>query len=548
MLAIIRKKILFVEQKETAPCYAFCMHFLRERWYVLPTISGFLLILASPPFSLGVFGFFALTPLFYAVIAYPSQSRTQTFWSGFVTAGLAVFSLYYLTLFQFHWLPGSEGLVFLVRAGIIPATFLGGAALGVGLVLYRALRTTYLVYNALLGGMAYFLLEWIFTMVFEGYNTFTLAYSTGFISHVMHIAALGGVPLVSFVVATTACFIAEATRAAMMRGFRQLAVPVIVFAGIVLSMSITSELFIKKDSTSAQEISIAIIQPGSYSQHTFGISAEGSFSFPQFLQQFPSASFAGADFAFYPLSFFDGALYRGVSAPSTTLPVITEEEVGKWIASTFASSTIVATWDSVYEGPLLYNEYQFWQRGKTVAKYQKHDLHFLDNTSSWFGQLGFYQTQFFYSPAQDSIVHPVAVGGVHIGTAICSELMRDDLLRAQAHGSDFLLFMGSEAGLDDTSISLLSLRAAQYRAVEYNVPAIRVDAVGPSAIIDGSGAIIARASWNKPMVLRGVLFLRTPNKTPYARFGSTPVYALFAVLLIIALGVYRLTPRFLVER
>lgn len=507
------------------------MSFLTKRWYALPALSGLLLMFAAPPFNVWPLVFVGLVALYWSVAALPVRTAKETFLSGGVAAGLYIFSLYYLTLFQFQWLPGSENLITLIRAGIVPATGVGAVLLGLAMLVYRRLRTGHIALNACLGGAAFLLLELPFDAFFQGYYPGVLAYIAAPLPYLMHVAVLGGTAFVSFVVAAASCLAAEILAAAAGGWSRTDTRNVAAFTCALVCVGALSAWFVGQSSPVERTVSVAIPQPGAYERIAFGVPAAGGFSFPAFSKQFSPASFGRADFIFYPQSFFDGFLYTAKDPPGGSIATAPNAQIGEWIQKTFPANAVLATWDSVLEARGAYNEYQFWKGGRVVGTYKKHDLHFLDNTSTWLGEAGLYQTKFFYAPAK-AADGPLEIGGVSVGTAVCSEVMHNDVVRAQARGAQFLLLMGSEAGFLDDTIGNLSLRAAQYRAVEYGVPVVRADAVGPSAIIDQQGSIVALAPWHTSGVLQGSVPLRMPHITPYARFGAIPLYTLLALMLL----------------
>ena len=184
-------------------------------------------------------------------------------------------------------------------------------------------------------------------------------------------------------------------------------------------------------------------------------------------------------------------------------------------------------------GDTLYNTFEFWKGGKVVAEYKKQALHFLDHTPQWLDFFGLYTAQFAYRAGEER--GPTEVDGVPVGALICSELVQNGIVSAQADGALLLLSIGSEAMFIDDTIGLFSLRAAQFRAVEHNLPLVRADALGPSALVDRTGRVLAYAPWGESATLTGVVPLTLPRQTLYARFGHTPLYLLWGAVLIAAL-------------
>jgi len=502
------------------------MDFFRERWFLLPILSAALLILALPPINFWPLVALALAPLFYAVCINQKARTWEVVRLGALTGSFLIFSLYYLTLFQFHWLPGSEGLVMLVRAGIVPATLFGAALLGLCLYLYSHLRTPYITLNALLGGLAYLAFELVFTALFQGYYTGTLGYTLAPVPFMMSLASLGGVTFVSFIVAAFSCLVAEvATVRGSLSVHNKLGVAALL--GSVMVLSLGNTLYLSQPSPLEQSVSVAIVQWGSSERMVFGEEVPATLA---------GHSFEQVDLVVYPLSFFDGILYEDTppSAPFAVLPL---ERAGEWVAAAFPGGTTVVTWDSVVRNNTLYNTFEFWKDGSIVAEYKKQSLHFLDSTPAWLENSGVYSSPFAYEVGEEP--GPTEVAGVSIGALICSELVDGDVVAAQAEGASFLLSIGSEAMFVDDTIGHYSLRAAQFRAAEYNVPVIRTSVLGPSALIDRRGRLLAYAPWGERHVLMGEVELREPRPTVYAQVGHLPLLLLGSVVLAVALYVRR---------
>jgi apolipoprotein N-acyltransferase len=184
-------------------------------------------------------------------------------------------------------------------------------------------------------------------------------------------------------------------------------------------------------------------------------------------------------------------------------------------------------------GEKLYSTFTFWRDGKVVSEYHKQTLHILDRVPEWLQTLGRYEPPFFYEAGL--LQSPVNVAGASIGSLICSELVNRRAIKTVTKNTLVLLSIGSEAMFIDDTLPTLSLKAAQYRAVEYNLPVIRADALGPSALIDKRGQILNATSWSNETAFEGVISIETRRPTLYARFGDTLLYILFGVVILSAL-------------
>src|SRR3989344_5349114 len=77
-------------------------------------------------------------------------------------------------------------------------------------------------------------------------------------------------------------------------------------------------------------------------------------------------------------------------------------------------------------------------------------------------------------------------------------------------------------------------RAAQYRAVENDIPVVRAALLGPSAIINADGSIAAWMPEGESGVLRGAVQVGPAHQTLYTRFGNLPLTLFIAGILILA--------------
>lgn len=496
------------------------MNAIHERWYVPAVASGLLLTIAFALPVLWWIGFVALLPLFYGVSA-PKRSVREAFKSGAVTAGILVFSLYYLTLFSFQWLPGSEMLVHLVRLGIVPTTLVGSLALGGGMAVYKMLRTCSVALNALVGAAAYMALEVVLNAMFQGYYVGQLAYLAVPVRFLMSYAALGGILGVSFVIAVFACVAAEMLQGGKLYA-RGHAAGVVLLVGAFLSIGAWQTMLLYQP-LHGREVSVAILQPGTSNSIAMGKDT---------IARFPLPEFQNADLVLYPLSFVQGVIASDAK-PVSSLATTSLETVSFWVKDAFPGAATAVTWDSAGSDGKLYNTFQFWKQGSVVAAYHKQAIHILDAPPPWVSKLGAYTSPYTYtSGAQEG---PVQIAGASIGALICSELVRDDVVPRQANGANVLLSMGSEAMFADDSLRVFSLKAAQYRAVEYGMSVIRADALGPSALIDGNGVITALAGPGANTVLAGTIMLAEPRTTLYARFGYAPLITLLLCIFGAAL-------------
>ena len=502
---------------------------LQERWVVLPVLSGVLLVLSFHPFNLWPLGFVALAPLYYFVAAYP-RSRRQIFWGGAVTGGLFSFCLSYFTIIQFHWLPEAYLFVGAVRLAVLPITLLGAAVCGAAMLAYAKLRSPSLMQSVSVGAAVYALSEIILQAVFGGYYLATLGYVAVPLVPLLGVAALGGGALLSFAVAWVNVALAEAA----IRGFKQVRdfVPLAAcVAAAVVAVSV--QAWYLRAAPQTQAITVSVIQGGLREGAQFGRVVNNAFSFPWLGEALASAASTTPDLVIYPFSPVEGALYRTHAPLNKNVLAASESQFGAFLNTHVPAQSAVLTWNTLYDGN-FYNEYQVWRGGVPESEYQKRALFpFMDYTPAWAQRIGLYSTPFdVVAGASDDL--PM-LGDIPLGSLLCSELHSAALARSDARRSPLLIAVGSEAMFVDEVASNFSLKAAQLRAAENNVPVVRGNILGPSAIIARDGSLIAYAPARLEAIVSATVPLYEPRATLYNRFGPLPTLLLICGILGTAL-------------
>lgn len=504
---------------------------LRDYWYVLPALSGVLLTLTFHPFNLWPLSFVALVPLFYFVAGFPERSRWQIFWGGFITAGLFSFFLSYFTIIQFQWLPEAYLFSNAVKFMVIPITLISGSAIGLLFAfVYRPLRSSSIFLNALLAAALYAGPELILWYIFGGYYLAFLGYAVSSIPFLLSFASIGGASAVSFLVAWVSGIIAEGFASRDVSATLRAAG---IFIFLTVCIGAPNWLYLRQSKPVTNTLSVALIQIGDRTKVPFGKMFEGGFTSPDLAALVRDAGKSNPDVVIYPFSPVEGSLYR-TDAPvfNKQVLVASESAFGEWQKYLVSSSTALFTWNDVYAEKAFYNEYQVWQNGELVSEYKKRGLFpFMDYTPQWARNIGFFSTPFDVVAGGSD--NSLTIKGIVLGDLLCSELQQPTLGRREATRAPLIIAVGSEAMFVDSVASEFMLRAAQFRAVENNIPVIRGNILGPSGIIAGDGSFIARTKVGEAGVLRGVVEMHDSPQTFFNRFGATP-YTLFllAILLI----------------
>jgi len=513
---------------------------LHAYWWALPLSSGIFFLLAFYPFDWWPFAFIALVPLYY--FAAVERSGRRVFWGGFITAACFSFSLSYFTVIGFHWLPQAYLFADLVRLSVVPIVLCSGGMIGAFIWAYSRLRGESVFLNALLAAAFYVIPELLLRAVFGGYYLGTLAYAATSVPALMSFAALGGTPLVSFVIAWLSGILVEA-----LLWWRSRPRAVAGAAGLSLLMFVAAFLpnwlFLHVPAAPVRTLSVALIQDGDRTKASFGSDQNGTFSFPQLGTQLDNAAQGKPDLVIYPFSPVEGTLYRGAKTIfDKNILVASETEFAAWEARQLPASTTLLTWNNVYVQTRFMNEYEFWQDGKVVSEYQKRELFpFMDYTPQWAQRIGFFTTPF--DSAAGIPDNHAEFAGVPIGGLLCSELDQPDLARGEAFFAPLIIAVGSEAMFDSPVASEYSLKAAQFRAAENNVPVIRGNLLGPSGIAARDGSLIAALPAGRGGILRASLILTAPRPTLYSRLGDAPLFVLLCGILASALWPKRLRSR-----
>lgn len=502
--------------------YAKVRHLCGHWWWALPALSGLLLVLTFHPFGLWPLGFVALAPLYWFAGGF-AHSRTRLVWGGFIAGGGFSFFLSYYTIAQFHWLPETYLFVWGVHALVVPIVLVGGGACALALVAYRTLRSRSVLLNAAVAAAVYALAELLLSLVFHGYYLGLLAYAATPLTPVLALAALGGAHFVSLALAFVSGLAAEALIAGRMPLRTAAAAALVVAACIVPAYA-----YLHRPLYAERTLRVSLVQ-GARSD-IFGTEHAGTF----FWSQGSALAAAGAahpDLLIYPFSPVEGALYRD-AAPAFNRQVLVASEtaVGAFLKNAVPASTTVLTWNNLYANGRFHNAYELWRGGRVVSQYDKRHLFpFMDYSPAWAQRMGLYSTPFDVTPGAAD--NRLLLGDLPLGDLMCSELHDASLARQEARRAPIIIAVGSEAMFTDDVASDFSLRAAQLRAAENDVPVVRGNVLGPSGIIDRFGGLMAYAPAGEEAALSASVGLTAPRTTLYNRTGDWLVLGLICGIL-----------------
>jgi apolipoprotein N-acyltransferase len=511
--------------------------YVRGRWYLLAALSGSLLIASFYPVYWWPLCFAALVPL-CLIAGIPGMRHRTLFLAGLVGVGMLTFTFSFFLVVQFNWLPASPRFVELIRwAGIATATLGYGSLFGLWLALYGWLRSRSALTNALMGAGLYIVAERIAEFSVGGYYLGVFAHAVTALPVLMSLAALGGASLVSFAVVLCNLVIAEALMAPReaRRGAWQGGGLVLA---VLLAVSLANQAYLRAHDGPDEPFVVASIQVASPAQKIFASEGRaGALEFPWLERALADAAAGNPDLVVYPESPVAGIAMRDSAAVPAGAAWIAGSEAAlkDWMLAHAPRSAAVMTWENVAQAGTITTQFQFWEQGKLSGELLKHSLlPFMDYEPAWARNIGLYSMPFDVAagPGEAGIAQ---VGDAAIGGLVCSEVHRQGRARTEAAQARILIAAGSEAMFQDDGTSRFSLRAAQYRAVENNVPVVRASLLGPSAIIDRAGRIVSELPLGEGGIVRGTVSVAPGARTLYGAWGSIPLAALIVISLSLAL-------------
>jgi apolipoprotein N-acyltransferase len=132
---------------------------------------------------------------------------------------------------------------------------------------------------------------------------------------------------------------------------------------------------------------------------------------------------------------------------------------------------------------------------------------------------------------------PLEAGAFRVAPFICYEVVYPDLVARSARNADLLITISNDSWFGDSIGPLQHLQMARMRALENGRYLIRGTNNGVSALIDHRGRIIGRTEQFVEATLVGEVEVMLGN-TPYSSFGSLPVIAGCATLLLLMVLMY----------
>ncbi len=488
---------------------------------------------------------FALVPFAYILFAKDKFSLSQSMIAGSIISLFFSIGMSFPALTQFHWYALAEILTIMMQLLWIPiallAIFLGSFASWLGRKFQDGSLWDVVLFASVWTGI-----EIIRRSIFMYFDYGLLGYSVHALPFAMEFAGIGGVLLISFLIASINGFIA---RIIYNRGIKyyelKTACGLLVFLYLIFLMN---HIYLYGGDDNFQTVSISMIQINERKNPFGKFDPEKNFILSERTQNIiKAAALQNPDYLIYPFNIVGGILTDGsdVEAPPDLISG-TFNDFGGWLATFLPQNTRFVMWtNTARSGSGITAEINFWTGRSISAFYNKRTLFpFIDFTPISVQKLGVYTTPVDYIPGErDQIAD---IGGIKIGNLICSELNLSSLASYDAAGADIIFAIGSSAIFRDNIMGDRNLILAQFRAAENNIPIIRSDRKGPSAVIGSSGEVLSSMQFEKEGVLRYDMPIRKNHRrTLYGITGDWLIGGmLFLAFLYQILGKRRLT-RFL---
>jgi apolipoprotein N-acyltransferase len=506
----------------------------------LAICSGLLLVFAFPDWNLWSLGWVGAAPLIMAV------AREQRFWRslllGWVSGTVFYVGSSHWVTYSMHnygsiplWL--SYVILTVLAACLAAFTGLFAGALGLGVKRFGG-------WAILAAPLLWAASEWArIAVVGVGWNG--LGYSQAFNPSVIQIARLGGVYIVSALMASTS----TALVFAVIYLEKRRGVIVLTAAGVLAIASVLYGQSLRPAGQEAASVTVVVIQPN--------IPIEGPWDDPIFIGQMLARHIELSEQAIAESGGGLSKVTQGAdSRPTVDLvvwpesPMILEYERNAQLRRKLAEFThrnniylLMNGWgfpENSITSDVVYNSAMvIAPSGERIFRYDKIAL----------VPFGEYVPARGWIPFMDRIPALVAdvtpgtsfsvgdIAGAKIGTAICFEATRPEIARRfRAEGASVLAQLSNESWFGPTSAARQMLAHAVFRAVENNLDLIRATNSGLSARIDRYGAVqdetqsfqTATRVWK----VKSVEEARSDHKTFYTRYGDVFAVGCAALSLI----------------
>jgi apolipoprotein N-acyltransferase len=469
----------------------------RGTFYLLPALSGILLILAQPPVSLFWFAYFALIPL---LVAMEKEKTHHHFMTGFVAGLVSFFGLIYWVIIAMNRYGGIDlftSFIILLLLVLYVSLYTGCFTASVTWLDKRLSVPTYLSAPFL-----WVLLEYVRGIALTGFPWSLLAHSQYNFLTFIQVVSVTGTYFISFLIVAVNCILYCLLRKRRISGVYVTVILILFAASIVYGVK---EVRIRDRET----LRAGIIQ-GNITQD---VKWDTAFKIKTMKTYFTQSLEAG-----YGLDL--------IIWPETAMPFIFNEEPE---AMRFVRTLPAITGSDLIFGTVSRDKAnRFYNSAYGVTK----TGHILVYDKVHLVPFGEYTPLISYFPFLEKLTavgggfspgethNPMSLDKGRVGLLICYEgifpSITNDTVR---RGAQVLANLTNDAWYDRTSAPYQHFAFYIFRAIETHRYVLRSANTGISAIIDSRGRVKEATPIFVSRVLTGA-FALNDEKTPYVRFGD----------------------------
>jgi len=480
--------------------------------FVLPILSGALLVLCQPPVSLFPLAFVALIPLLYALEKY---SYRHPFIPGFITGITAFLGLIYWVIVAMNTYGGID----IFTSALILLLFVLYLSLYTGLftAAISLMDKILSVPIYLSAPIIWVIMEYLRGILLTGFPWSFLAHSQHNFLVFIQVASITGSYFISFLIASINCIAFFIAIKKPISKIYITAICIMIAASVVYGIARLHE-------TLGGQLTTAIVQ-GNIRQDV----------------KWDNAFKINTIQIYYQNTLKEGNNADLVVWPETSLPLVFNEEVYvnqhiKALPPMVNSHLLFGTIWKDRSGRLYNSSYVLGRNGDVNGIYNKAHLVPFGEFTPLIHYLPFLQkiTAQGAGFASGEGHGPITTSIGKVGILICYEGVFPYITNATvANGAQFLVNLTNDAWYERTSAAFQHLAFYVFRAVETDRFVLRAANTGISAIIDPRGRITDRTPIFEERVLKGKFALRD-SITFYVRYGDYFILISFLFLIIVS--------------
>lgn len=446
---------------------------VRSKSLPLAGLSGVLLFLSYPPFSLGFLAWFALVPLFFALPS--ATSRRKAFFLG-TFSGLVFF------LISLQWLTHVTAVGWFLLASF-EALFIGLFALCV----YES-SAWRMPLRILWGALAWTATEFLrakFPVLGLGWNL--LGYSQAFYETVVQSANVFGVYGLGFgiVIANFCVYLAISDKRQAINKKSLIAYPLSLIAVIVILITSHGVYHKNKAGDYRGDFRISLIQ-GNIPQSVKWEAMARNEIIEIYMKLTELAAFEEPSLIIWPEAAFPGYFNRDFDAQ------LIKELVQKIEIPVLVGAPAWEIGDKAYNSAFLLEP-----SGKMDQRYDKQNLvpfgEYVPMPAllGWLAPYAYAMGVSDFSAGREKTVFKILNDEVAFSVLICFEDVFPELARQfVGRGAEFLAVITNDAWFGKTGAPVQHLQVSIFRAVENGVPVVRAANTGVSAFISNRGKVL----------------------------------------------------------